>query len=134
MHHRAAKVSLRPLTYQLPGNSEITQLNIATLVQKDVAGLDISKKSIKIFESRLEIFAEFSSPVNDLQLFFQIVKSVKCRDSDLSENIFRYSLLLALTDVLIELVQRGRHDFHSNPAVALFENGPVKLNNIAAVV
>lgn len=83
-------------------------------MQQDVGGLDVS--------------------VDDFQLLLEIVQRVDCRDCDLAENVLWNSLLLALADVFVELVERRGHDLHGNPAVAFLEDRAEKLDDVAAVI
>lgn len=56
------------------------------------------------------------------------------RDRNLAQNVLWNSLRLTLADVLVELVQRRRHDLHCDPAISFFEDRPVELHNVTAVV
>lgn len=73
-------------------------------------------------------------PVNDFQLFLQIVQCMNGRDRNLPQNVLGNSLHLTLAHVFVELVQRRRHDFHGDPAVAFLEDCTVELNDVATIV
>lgn len=74
---------------QLARDTEITQLNVSTSVQKDIAWLYIA--------------------MDDLELLLKIIKCVHGRNRYLSQYGLGYTALLPLENILIELVQRSVH-------------------------